>query len=572
MTGAQMIVRSLEAEGVEHVFGIPGGAIIPLYDAMGDASFKIILNRHEQAACHAADGYARVTGKPGVCIATSGPGATNILTGLANAQLDSVPLVVLTGQVATHLIGSDAFQESDIFGCSLPLVKHSFLVRCVEELPEAIRGAFFIASSGRPGPVIVDIPVDIQKARGSFKYPRDVSFPHYSSRYKGEIGDLGEAVSAIRKAERPVMIAGGGSVISGAGEEVFRIATGEQMPVATTLMGKGIFPEDHPLSLGMLGMHGSAEANLAVSEADLILAVGTRFSDRTTGDRHHFATGARIIHVEIDSAEIGKNIRADVPLRGDCSNILSKLIDGFHGEPGRDRQNWLARIESMRRANRVESTFENGLHPVGIIRSLRSRVDRNDILTTEVGQHQMWAALHWKTSVPGTFITSGGLGTMGFGLPAAIGAALARPGRPVTCISGDGSFLMNIQEMETCVRYNLPVRLIVLNNGSLGMVRQWQELFWRKRYVNTCQKPACSLASVAASFGFSAWTADDPLQLEKAFDGAFAAEGPSFVECFIPTEANVFPMVPAGGRLEQFLNPLNGADDSSGQSIFELDI
>ncbi|MDO9508493.1 MAG: thiamine pyrophosphate-binding protein, partial [Thermovirgaceae bacterium] len=273
MTGAQMIVRALEAEGVDHVFGIPGGSIIPLYDAMGDASFTVILTRHEQAACHAADGYARVTGKTGVCIATSGPGATNILTGLANAQLDSVPLVVLTGQVATHLIGSDAFQESDIFGCSLPLVKHSFMVRRIEELPEALRGAFFLASSGRPGPVIVDIPVDIQKARGSFKYPGEVSFPHYSARYKSDISALKEAVSALREAKRPVIIAGGGSIISGAGDQIFRIATGEQIPVATSLMGKGIFPEDHTLSLGMLGMHGTAQANLAVSAADLILAI-----------------------------------------------------------------------------------------------------------------------------------------------------------------------------------------------------------------------------------------------------------------------------------------------------------
>lgn len=555
ITGAQMIVRALENEGVEHVFGIPGGAVIPLYDALGDASFATILTRHEQAACHAAEGYARVTGKTGVCIATSGPGATNIITGLANAQLDSVPLVVITGQVSTHLIGSDAFQESDIFGCSLPMVKHSFMVRKIEELPKALRGAFFLASSGRPGPVLVDVPVDIQKARGSFKYPMEVSFPNYASRYRSDIQALEESVSAIREAERPLIIAGGGSIISGAADQIFRIATEENIPVATSLMGKGVFPEDHALSLGMLGMHGTAQANLAVSAADLVLAIGTRFSDRLTGSREHFAPGARMIHIDIDSSEIGKNIRADIPLKGDCSEILLKIIGKLPEEPSLDRRKWLSEIEDVRISNPEEQPLEKGLRPVGIIRSLRSRVNREDVLTTEVGQHQMWAALHWKTFLPGTFITSGGLGTMGFGLPAAVGAAFARPGRPVTCLSGDGSFFMNVQELETCVRYNLPVRLVVLNNGSLGMVRQWQDIFWRKRFIHTCQKPVCSLSRVAESFGLSAWSAEDPDQLEEALDGAFAAKGPSFVECFISCEENVYPMVPAGGQLDQFLDP-----------------
>jgi len=564
MTGAQMIVRVLEAEGVKHVFGIPGGAVIPLYDALGEASFTTILTRHEQAACHAAEGYARATGKTGVCIATSGPGATNILTGLANAQMDSTPLVVITGQVASHLIGSDAFQESDIFGCSLPLVKHSFMIQHLEELPGALSGAFFIASSGRPGPVLVDIPVNIQKARGSFKYPGEVSFPHYSSRNKSDIRSLDDAVAALRGAERPVIIAGGGSIISGAGDQIFRIATGERIPVATTLMGKGIFPEDHTLSLGMLGMHGRAQANLSVSGADLILAVGTRFSDRSTGDRDHFAPKARIIHIDIDSAEIGKNIRADISLLGDCAAVLSKLIEKLPADPPPNHEAWLAEIERLRQMYPAEPVLKGGLNPVGIIRSLRSRVNSEDILTTEVGQHQMWAALHWKASVPGTFITSGGLGTMGFGLPAAVGAAFARPGRPVTCLSGDGSFFMNIQELETCVRYKLPVRLIVLNNGSLGMVRQWQDLFWRKNYVHTCQKPACSLSKVAGSFGFQAWTVEDPADLEEALDGAFAAEGPSLVECFIPLEENVYPMVPAGERLDQFLDPAGQPETKTG--------
>ncbi|MDO9509059.1 MAG: thiamine pyrophosphate-dependent enzyme, partial [Thermovirgaceae bacterium] len=385
--------------------------------------------------------------------------------------------------------------------------------------------------------------------------PEEVSFPHYSARYKSDIRALGEAVSALREAKRPVIIAGGGTIISGAAAQIFEIATTENIPVATSLMGKGIFPEDHTLSLGMLGMHGTAQANLAVSAADLILAIGTRFSDRLTGNRDHFAPRAKVIHIDIDSAEIGKNIRADIPLKGDCSEILSKLIEALPKESPLGHRKWLAEIERVRSSNPDEQTGGKELRPVGIIRSLRSRVNREDILTTEVGQHQMWAALHWKTSVPGTFITSGGLGTMGYGLPAAIGAAFARPGRPVTCLSGDGSFLMNVQELETCVRYNLPVRLIVLNNGSLGMVRQWQDIFWGKRFIHTCQKPACSLSKVAESFGFRAWTAETPLELEEALDGAFAADGPSFVECFISCEENVYPMVPAGGRLDQFLDP-----------------
>jgi len=554
MTGAQMIVRALESEGVEHVFGIPGGSVIPLYDALKDASFTTILTRHEQAACHAADSYARVTGKTGVCIATSGPGATNIVTGLANAHMDSVPLVVLTGQAPTSAIGTDAFQEADIFGCSLPLVKHSFLIRSLEELPRALKGAFLIASTGRPGPVLVDIPSDIQKASGTFEYPEDMDFPGYNPEGKEDLHLFEEAAEALATARRPVIIAGGGAIISKASKELFSLATEAEIPVATTLMGKGSFPEDHPLSLGMVGMHGTPWANTAVSKADLVLAAGVRFSDRSTGDKTNFASGAKIIHADIDKAEFGKNVRTDFPLQGPLPRILKKFIESPGGS-GESHEKWLEEIHKVRETYAGQATPGPKLDPVDVIHRVRSHVAPEDIVTTEVGQHQMWAALHWKTSTPRTFITSGGLGTMGYGLPAAIGAAFARPGRPVTCLSGDGSFFMNVQELETCVRYGLPVRIIVFNNGSLGMVRQWQELFWNKRYVHTCVEPACSISRVARAFGFSTWTVLDSSQLDDALDGAFAAKGPSLVECPISTEELVYPMVPAGGRLEEFLHP-----------------
>ncbi len=554
MTGAQMIVRALESEGVEHVFGIPGGSVIPLYDALKDASFTTILTRHEQAACHAADSYARVTGKTGVCIATSGPGATNIVTGLANAHMDSVPLVVLTGQAPTSAIGTDAFQEADIFGCSLPLVKHSFLIRSLEELPRALKGAFLIASTGRPGPVLVDIPSDIQKASGTFEYPEDMDFPGYNPEGKEDLHLFEEAAEALATARRPVIIAGGGAIISKASKELFSLATEAEIPVATTLMGKGSFPEDHPLSLGMVGMHGTPWANTAVSKADLVLAAGVRFSDRSTGDKTNFASGAKIIHADIDKAEFGKNVRTDFPLQGPLPRILKKFIESPGGS-GESHEKWLEEIHKVRETYAGQATPGPKLDPVDVIHRVRSRVAPEDIVTTEVGQHQMWAALHWKTSTPRTFITSGGLGTMGYGLPAAIGAAFARPGRPVTCLSGDGSFFMNVQELETCVRYGLPIRVVVFNNGSLGMVRQWQELFWNKRYVHTCVEPACSISRVAQAFGFSTWTVLDSSQLDDALDGAFAAKGPSLVECPISTEELVYPMVPAGGRLEEFLHP-----------------
>jgi len=554
-TGAQMVVRALEAEGVEFVFGIPGGAVIPLYDALGDARFKVILTRHEQAACHAADGYARASGKTGVCIATSGPGATNLVTGLANAHMDSVPLVAITGQVNSGAIGTDAFQEADIYGSSLPLVKHSFLVRSIEELPSALRGAFIIASTGRPGPVLVDVPVDVQRAEGEFDYPPQVNFPGYHPEKRLDISHMDEAVEALAAATRPVILAGGGCAFGGGERNLQELAESNNIPVATTLMGKGAFPESNRLSLGMIGMHGSPQANLAVSRCDVLLAAGTRFSDRCTGDRARFARGARIIHIDIDAAELNKNVEVAVALHGEAGQLLGILKERLAGQEYPDREPWISEIDEIRSTWPVAApaSSDGQLSTPGIIRRVRERLPRGNVLTTEVGQHQMWAALHWQCERPRNFITSGGLGTMGFGLPAAIGAAFARKGEPVVCLAGDGSLMMNLQELETCGRYGLPLRIIVLNNGSLGMVRQWQEMFWNERYVHTCERSICPFTELAGHFGIEAFAASSEAELEKALDGAFAARGPSLVECAAPTKENVLPMVPPGEALESFI-------------------
>jgi len=557
MTGAQMIAKALEKEGVEYVFGIPGGAVIPLFDALYDAPFKVVLTRHEQAACHAADGYARTSGKVGVCVATSGPGATNIMTGLANAHMDSVPLVVITGQVATGAIGTDAFQEADIYGCSLPLVKHSFLVRSIKELPSALKAAFIIASTRRPGPVLVDVPVDVQRAIGTFEYPEGVTFPGYDPTMPEETEGLKDAVAMLEKSERPVILAGGGCNNSSASKWLIELAKKADCPVATTLMGKGSFPETDPLALGMAGMHGTPQANMALTESDLILAIGTRFSDRTTGDRRAFAPKAKVIHIDIDAAELGKNIKAHLPIRCHAELALKTLFESMGDKKSEARKKWLSQIEEAKRKFPPEPTSNQGVDPREAIRVLRSLMGQEEHLVTEVGQHQMWAALHWKALKPRTFITSGGLGTMGFGIPAAIGVAFAHGGKPVTCLSGDGSFFMNMQELETCARYNLPVHIVVLNNCSLGMVRQWQELFWNERYASTCVPQACSIAEVAKAMGFKSWVVKENNDLESTLKEALEHHGPTLVECMVPTQEKVFPMVPPGGKIGNFLYPEN---------------
>lgn len=551
MTGAQLVVKFLEREGVECIFGIPGGAVIPLYDALYDSPLRHVLTRHEQAAVHAADGYARVSGKVGVCICTSGPGATNAVTGLANAHMDSVPLVVLTGQVKSTLIGTDAFQEADIYGCSLPLVKHSFLIRDVNELAGALEGAFRIAASGRPGAVLVDIPADVQNALTASGDSRQLNFPGYSFETCQDLSQIGEAVRLLEKAERPVILAGGGVVISRSSGALTSLAERMQIPVVTTLMGKGAIAETHPLSLGMLGMHGTPQANLAVSDADVILALGTRFSDRSTGNRETFGAGAKIIHVDIDRAEFGKNIAAEVTLLGDAGDVLAVFNDRMPGES--THPEWIERIGQWKESRFPARPAGKALNARGIIETVRAKAAKGTVVTTEVGQNQMWSALFWKTDEPGKFVSSGGLGTMGFGLPSALGASLASGEGPVFCIAGDGSLLMNIQELETCVRYGLPVKVILLNNGTLGMVKQWQELFFEERYAETCAAPVCDFAALARAFGAAGYRVNDLDELGAVLDEVVDQPGPALVECPIPAEELVFPMVPAGGRISQFL-------------------
>lgn len=546
-----MVVKFLEREGVECIFGVPGGAVIPLYDALYDSSLRHVLTRHEQAAVHAADGYARVSGKVGVCICTSGPGATNAVTGLANAHMDSVPLVVLTGQVKSTLIGTDAFQEADIYGSSLPLVKHSFLVREVSELAGVLEGAFRIASTGRPGAVLVDIPVDVQNGQTAFKGGKKLAFPGYSFEGCEDLSAIDEAVRLLGDARRPVILAGGGVVIARASEALTELAERRNIPVTTTLMGKGAIPEDHPLSLGMLGMHGTPQANLAISEADVILAVGTRFSDRSTGNRETFAQEAKIIHVDVDRAEFGKNIPPHMTLLGDAGKVLAEL--NWKLSKPAENSVWLQKIAAWKEEHFPARPESRELDPRGIIETLRAKAPEGTVVTTEVGQNQMWSALFWKTDRSGKFVTSGGLGTMGFGLPSALGASFAVPEGPVFCIAGDGSLLMNVQELETCVRYNLPVKVIILNNGTLGMVKQWQELFYQERYAETCQAPVCDFAAVARAFGAEGYRVSDLDELESVLDDVMKRPGPAVVECPIRPEELVFPMVPAGGKISEFL-------------------
>lgn len=550
MTGAQMTVEALSREGVRHVFGIPGGSVIPLYDALYDAPFEHILVRHEQAAAHAADGYARATGKPGVCICTSGPGFTNIVTGLATALSDSVPMVAITGQVATHLLGTDAFQETDVLGGSLPVVKHSYLVRSLEELPLAIKQAFELAVSGRPGPVLVEIPVDIQKQSGEFSYPVEPVLMEMHRSPDEDLVQMDKALALLQKAERPVLLAGGGITTSGASWELLSLAEKIQIPVANTLLGKGVFPDEHPLSLGMAGMHGKPQANMAISHADVILAVGTRFSDRTTGRLENFADKATIIHVDSDASEVDKIISCHVALVADAAKVLDFLSNAL---PQVTERPWLNEIEEWRKKYLIGGEAENLLTPFSLLGIIQKFSPPAIPVATDVGQNQMWSALHWNTSKPRTFFTSGGLGTMGYGLPSAMGASLALGSAPVLCFAGDGGFLMNLQELETCSRCSIPVKVFILNNESLGMVRQWQELFWDKRYSSTVNRLACSFEGLAKAFGIPGYTCSTPQELESVMPKVFAESGPVLVDCRVAQEEKVFPMVPAGAALRDFL-------------------
>ncbi|MGB3912046.1 MAG: biosynthetic-type acetolactate synthase large subunit [Thermacetogeniaceae bacterium] len=551
MTGADVVIKALEQEGVEVIFGYPGGAVIPIYDKLYDSSIKHVLVRHEQAAAHAADGYARATGRTGVVIATSGPGATNLVTGIANAYMDSIPMVVFTGQVALPAIGRDSFQEADITGITLPIVKHSYLVRDVNKLASTIKAAFQLAGTGRRGPVLIDLPKDIQTAEVEFDYPEQVSFRGYRLPGEPSAAQIYQAVKTIGLSRRPVIYAGGGVIASGAAEELKEFAEKTQIPVTTTLMGKGAIPEDHPLSLGMVGMHGTYYANFAVSHSDLLIAVGARFDDRVTGRLDTFATQAKVIHIDIDAAELGKNVRPHHVLNGDAKLILQELLSRVEIPQTKE---WLDQIAVWKKEHPLSYCQDKDkIKPQYVIEQLRKLAGEKAIVTTEVGQNQMWAAQYYKVSKPRTFISSGGLGTMGFGLPAAVGAQIGRPDDLVISISGDGSFQMNLQELATIVQQQLPIKIIILNNGYLGMVRQWQELFHDKRYSQTELIPVPDFVKLADAYGIAGYRAHSPEEVGPVLEQALNHPGAVVVDVVIDREENVFPMVPAGGTLTKMI-------------------
>ncbi|HPI74140.1 MAG TPA: biosynthetic-type acetolactate synthase large subunit [bacterium] len=568
MTGAQMILHALEREGVAAVFGFPGGAIIDVFDKLYDSPVPFYLTRHEQGAAHAADGYARASGQVGVCMATSGPGATNLVTGLATAYMDSIPLVAITGQVASHLIGNDAFQESDMLGISRSITKHNYLVKEVDELAGILKAAFYIARTGRPGPVLVDVPKDIQQASTESLYPEEVSVRGYRPTVKGHPQQIQKAASLISKANRPVIFAGGGVISSDAADALVALAHKIQAPVTTSFMGLGAFPETDALALKMLGMHGTAYANYAIQESDLLIAVGVRFDDRVTGDVRKFAPKARIIHIDIDPTTIHKNVQVEVPVVGDVKSVLLDLLDELKPK---NHDAWLRQINDWKAAHPLVYRQNGSILPQVVIETIAEITDHEAIIATEVGQHQMWTAQFYNFKKPRHFISSGGLGTMGFGFPAAIGAQVAHPDATVIDIAGDGSIQMNIQELATVAAYRLPVKIVILNNQSLGMVRQWQAIFYHRRFSNTCLRrnidcpthcdgmENCGIAYVpdytklAEAYGIPGYFADRPEQVRPTLEKALKTPGPAVVEFRIDKEENVFPMVPSGKALDQML-------------------
>ena len=550
MRAADALVTALELEGVEVVFGIPGGAIIEVYDAIYDSGIEHITTRHEQGATHAADGYARASGRVGVAFATSGPGATNTVTGITTAYMDSSPIVVFTGQVPTSMIGNDAFQEADITGITMPVTKHNYLITDPKDMLKTVKEAFHIASTGRPGPVLIDLPKDVTVADIEFEYPKKVSLPGYKPKMEGHPKQIKRAAELIMEAERPVILAGGGVIISNASKELVELAETIPAFVATTLMGKGSIPENHPLGLGFIGMHGSKYANYAVSESDLIIAVGCRFSDRTTGNLAKFAPDAKIVHIDIDPAEIGKNVRVDVPIVGDAKKVLAKLKKYVQYK---QRKMWEDKVSEWRRKYPLKYN-PDGFKPQYVIERA-CEIMPDAIVTTEVGQNQMWAAQFFKVKYPRQFITSGGLGTMGFGFPAAIGAQVAFPEKTVIDIAGDGSFFMNIQELATCVKYEIPVKVLVLNNGYLGMVRQWQELFYRERYSATCIGcEKTGFEAIARGFGAIGMTIESPSDVDDALREAKEIDAPVVIDFRVDYQANVFPRVPPGAALNEIID------------------
>ena len=561
MNGARILLESLKREGVDLVFGYPGGTVINLYDElMNVREIRHILPRHEQGGTHAADGYARATGKVGVAIATSGPGATNTITGIANAYMDSIPMVIITGQVPTPLIGNDAFQEVDIIGITRPITKHSFLIRHAKDIPTIVRKAFYIARSGRPGPVLIDFPKDVQISQAEFNWPESVEIRGYKPNLEGHQKQVEKAVEMMLVARRPVMYVGGGVILANAAPELTELARTLQFPVTTTLMGLGSFPESDPLALKMLGMHGAYAANMAMTHSDLILAIGARFDDRVTGKIATFAPHAKIIHIDVDPTSIRKNVRVDLPIVGDTKDVLVKMIEFLKGQAGK-----VTALHSAMEAWHEDISGWKSKHPISykqstsvikpqyVIQKLRELSEDDAIMATDVGQHQMWTAQFFEFNQPRTLLTSGGLGTMGFGLPAAMGAQAAYPKRQVICVCGDGGVQMNMQELATLVQHRLPVKIVVLNNNFLGMVRQWQELFFDKRYSQTCLELPMDFAKIAEAYGAKGFKTDKPSEVEQVIKEGFAHDGPVIMEFKIAREEKVLPMVPAGASLNEMV-------------------
>jgi len=556
-TGAKILIEGLQREGVETIFGYPGGVVLPIYDELYDSSLRHILVRHEQAAAHAADGFARASGRVGVCLATSGPGACNLVTGIATAYMDSVPIVAITGQVPTSLLGNDAFQESDITGITLPVTKHNYLVKRTEDLGRVIREAFYIAGTGRKGPVLVDIPKDVSTRSIEYEFPgpEPVTLRGYQPTIRGHAKQIDKALEMILEAEQPVIYAGGGVISSDAAGELVQLAETLMIPVTTTLMGLGALPCDHPLNLGMLGMHGTRSANYAITESDLLIAIGVRFDDRVTGKLDSFASHARIIHIDIDPAEIGKNKKVDVPIVGDVRSVLQDMLAKIQKKKAYDR--WLTRIRGWKEKHPLQYCCDGTLRPQYVVEQLSNILKGEGIIVSEVGQNQMWTAQYYCFRKPRTWITSGGLGTMGYGFPAAIGAQFACPDEVVFDIAGDGSFQMNIQELSTVASNKIPVKVAILNNRFLGMVRQWQELFHNRRYSFT-ELPSVDFVKVAQAYGVDGIRVESCDEVVPAIKTAIETDGPFVLDFRVEREENVFPMVPAGAAINEMIGGQQG--------------
>ncbi|MFA9399547.1 MAG: biosynthetic-type acetolactate synthase large subunit [Acidobacteriota bacterium] len=551
MRAADALMESLRAEGVDHIFGIPGGANLPTYDALVDADLRHVQARHEQAAGHAAEGYASASGRVGVAFGTSGPGATNLVTAIADAMMDSVPTVFVTGQVRTELIGTDGFQEADIVGITLPIVKHSMLVTEADQIPQYVHEAFQIASTGRPGPVLIDVPQDLSREEIEYSPPTaPVELPGYRPSVEGNLKQIRIAAKAMANARRPVIYSGGGVINADASAELRELCMSDRFPVTSTLKGLGGFPADHEQWLGMLGMHGTRAANYAMDEADLIVAVGARFDDRITGKLDEFAPGAKFIHIDVDPAEISKNVPAHIPIVGDAGKVLPKLTHEYKSlqtDPTR-LEGWWSRIDAWQKDYPLsyEPGEDGEVKPQFMIETLHKVTGGDAIVTSDVGQHQMWVAQYYGFNEPRRWINSGGLGTMGFGLPSAIGAKVALPDEQVVCVAGDGSLIMNVQELATAVNEDVPVKVFLMNNGYMGMVRQWQELFWSERYSGVTNGPSPDWVKLAEAFGAKGLRCEDEADLEEMMQATLDADGPALLDVRVSPRENCYPMIPAG--------------------------